>query len=79
MQIIKAPDALPTLPVFSQAVLSDQSQRIYLSGTIGCTKEFKLVEGGVKAQTVSTEYYKNPPIVSDLRHSVPLSKISPKS
>ena len=51
-QIVKAPDALPTLPVFSQATIS--KGHVYVSGTIGMTKDFKLVEGGVKAQTVGT-------------------------
>jgi 2-iminobutanoate/2-iminopropanoate deaminase len=50
-QTVFSPDALPVLPVFSQAVISDG--KVYLSGNIGCTKEFKIVEGGVKAQTVS--------------------------
>lgn len=50
-QIVFSPDALPVLPVFSQAVISDG--KVYLSGNIGCTKDFKIVEGGVKAQTVS--------------------------
>ena len=49
-EIVKAPEALPTLPVFSQATIS--KGHVYVSGTIGMTKEFKLVEGGVKAQTV---------------------------
>ncbi|KAF9005458.1 Endoribonuclease L-PSP [Cyathus striatus] len=47
--IVSTPDAVPPLPVFSQAVIS--GDRVYVSGTIGCTKEFKLVEGGIKAQT----------------------------
>jgi len=37
------------LPVFSQAVIS--KGYVYVSGNIGCDKEFKLVEGGVQAQT----------------------------
>ncbi|KAF9004810.1 Endoribonuclease L-PSP [Cyathus striatus] len=48
-QIVYTPEAVPALPVFSQAVISDG--RVFLSGTIGCTKEFKLVDGGIKAQT----------------------------
>ncbi|KAF5316242.1 hypothetical protein D9619_006785 [Psilocybe cf. subviscida] len=48
-QTVFSPDALPVLPVFSQAVISDG--KVYLSGNIGCTREFKIVEGGVKAQT----------------------------
>jgi enamine deaminase RidA (YjgF/YER057c/UK114 family) len=50
-KIVFTPSALPTLPVFSQAVISDG--KVYLSGNIGCTREFKIVDGGVKAQTVS--------------------------
>ena len=49
-QIVKAPHALPTLLVFSQATIS--KGHVHVSGTIGITKDFKLVEGGIKAQTV---------------------------
>ncbi|KAF8518826.1 Endoribonuclease L-PSP [Hysterangium stoloniferum] len=47
--IISTPNANPPLPVFSQAVIS--RGMVYVSGNIGCDKDFKLVEGGVKAQT----------------------------
>ncbi|KIM47543.1 hypothetical protein M413DRAFT_202610 [Hebeloma cylindrosporum] len=43
------PDAVPPLPIFSQAVVS--KGQVYASGNIGCDREFKLVEGGVQAQT----------------------------
>ncbi|KAF8971666.1 Endoribonuclease L-PSP [Flammula alnicola] len=43
------PDAVPPLPIFSQAVVSNG--QVYASGSIGCDKEFKLIEGGVQAQT----------------------------
>ncbi|KAF8873648.1 Endoribonuclease L-PSP [Gymnopilus junonius] len=49
MKTIYTPDALPVLPVFSQAAIS--SDFVYMSGNIGCTKEFKLVPGVVQAQT----------------------------
>ncbi|KAJ7597427.1 Endoribonuclease L-PSP [Mycena floridula] len=47
-RIIFSPDALPTLPVFSQAVIS--RGHVYLSGNIGCDSDFKVV-GDVRAQT----------------------------
>ncbi|KAG6845376.1 hypothetical protein H0H87_010485 [Tephrocybe sp. NHM501043] len=47
--IISTTDAVPPLPVFSQAVISKGN--VYVSGNIGCTKELKLVEGGIRAQT----------------------------
>ncbi|CAA7264819.1 unnamed protein product [Cyclocybe aegerita] len=46
---IFTPDAVPPLPAFSQAVVS--GGRVYASGNIGCDKNFKIVEGGVQAQT----------------------------
>ncbi|KAF7982650.1 hypothetical protein HWV62_27095 [Athelia sp. TMB] len=47
--LVSTPEAVPPLPVFSQAVIS--RGHVYASGNIGCTKDFKIVEGGVKAQT----------------------------
>ncbi|PPQ80083.1 hypothetical protein CVT26_011530 [Gymnopilus dilepis] len=49
MKTVYTPDALPVLPVFSQATISGGF--VYTSGSIGCTKEFSLVPGGVQAQT----------------------------
>ncbi|KAH7919353.1 Endoribonuclease L-PSP [Leucogyrophana mollusca] len=48
-QVVSTPDANPPLPIFSQAVIS--RGHVYVSGNIGCTPDFKLVEGGVQAQT----------------------------
>ncbi|EAU92592.1 hypothetical protein CC1G_06603 [Coprinopsis cinerea okayama7 len=48
-QIVKSEEALPPLPVFSQAIVSKGT--VYASGNIGITREWKLVEGGIKAQT----------------------------
>ncbi|TFK41882.1 Endoribonuclease L-PSP [Crucibulum laeve] len=42
-------DAVPPLPTFSQAVVS--RGHVYVSGNLGCTKDLKIVEGGVQAQT----------------------------
>ena len=47
---ISISDAVPPLPVFSQAVVSGGN--VYVSGNVGCTHDLKLVEGGVQAQTV---------------------------
>ncbi|KAF9567833.1 Endoribonuclease L-PSP [Agrocybe pediades] len=46
---VNTPDAIPPLPIFSQAVVSNG--RVYVSGNIGCDKNLKLVDGGVQAQT----------------------------
>ena len=52
-QVVRAPDAVPPLPVFSQAVIS--KGHVYVSGNIGCAPGSQsLVEGGVQAQTVRT-------------------------
>ena len=51
MKPVYTPDAVPPLPVFSQAAIS--GDHVYVSGNIGCTKDFKLVEGGIQAETVS--------------------------
>jgi len=47
-ELIFTPDAVPPYPVFSQAAISGGT--VYLSGSIGCDKNFKLV-GDIKAQT----------------------------
>ncbi|KAL0951672.1 hypothetical protein HGRIS_008351 [Hohenbuehelia grisea] len=47
--VIFTEDALPPLPIYSQAVVSKGT--VYASGNIGCTRELVLVEGGVQAQT----------------------------
>ncbi|KAF8899115.1 Endoribonuclease L-PSP [Infundibulicybe gibba] len=49
MKVVFTEDALPALPVFSQAMISQG--RVYVSGNIGCTRDFKIVSGGVQAQT----------------------------
>ncbi|KAK7450642.1 hypothetical protein VKT23_012953 [Stygiomarasmius scandens] len=49
MKVVSTPDAIPPLPVFSQATIS--RGYVYVSGNIGCTKEMKVVEGGVQAET----------------------------
>ena len=52
-QKVCAPDALPSMPVFSQAMVS--GGMVYVSGNIGCLPDLKtLVDGGVQAQTVRT-------------------------
>ncbi|EPQ53222.1 YjgF-like protein [Gloeophyllum trabeum ATCC 11539] len=48
-KVISAPDAVPPLPAFSQAVVSEG--KVYASGSVGCDKEFVLVPGGIKPQT----------------------------
>ncbi|THG99839.1 hypothetical protein EW026_g2597 [Hermanssonia centrifuga] len=48
-QVVRTPDALPTFPVFSQAMIS--RGYVYVSGNIGCKEDLKtLVEGGVQSQ-----------------------------
>ncbi|KAF7982652.1 hypothetical protein HWV62_27099 [Athelia sp. TMB] len=46
---VSTPNAIPPLPTFSQAVIS--RGHVYASGNIGCTEDYKIVEGGVKVQT----------------------------
>ncbi|KAF9451412.1 YjgF-like protein [Macrolepiota fuliginosa MF-IS2] len=48
-KIVSAPEAVPPLPVFSQAVISKGF--VYLSGNIGCDNNLKVVEGGIVAET----------------------------
>ncbi|KAI0047503.1 Endoribonuclease L-PSP [Auriscalpium vulgare] len=47
--VVHTTDAVPALPVFSQAVVS--RGYVYVSGNIGCDKDVKIVEGGVISQT----------------------------
>ncbi|KAL4062347.1 Endoribonuclease L-PSP [Scleroderma citrinum] len=47
--IVLAPDAVPPLPVFSQAVISGGN--VYVSGCIGCDDEYNVVGGGIHQQT----------------------------
>ncbi|EIM85346.1 Endoribonuclease L-PSP [Stereum hirsutum FP-91666 SS1] len=47
-EFVFTPDAVPPLPAFSQATIS--RGYVYVSGNIGCTKDFKIVEGGVQAE-----------------------------
>ncbi|KAI0342302.1 Endoribonuclease L-PSP [Trametopsis cervina] len=49
VEIVFAADAVPPLPVFSQAVISRGT--VYASGSIGCNPDLTLVEGGIPAQT----------------------------
>ncbi|EJF63179.1 YjgF-like protein [Dichomitus squalens] len=48
-QVVFTEEANPPLPIYSQAIISGKT--IYVSGSIGIDREFKLVEGGVQAQT----------------------------
>ncbi|KAJ7286141.1 Endoribonuclease L-PSP/chorismate mutase-like protein [Mycena rebaudengoi] len=48
-KIVFTEDALPPMPVFSQAVVANGT--VYCSGTIGCTRDLVVVEGGIKPQT----------------------------
>ncbi|TFY57795.1 hypothetical protein EVG20_g8399, partial [Dentipellis fragilis] len=49
MQIVSTPNAVPPLPIFSQATIS--KGHVFVSGNIGCTADLVVVEGGVKAET----------------------------
>ncbi|KAH6916691.1 Endoribonuclease L-PSP/chorismate mutase-like protein [Coprinopsis sp. MPI-PUGE-AT-0042] len=48
-QVVRSQEAVPPIPVFSQAVVSKGI--VYASGSIGVTADWKLVEGGIKEQT----------------------------
>ncbi|KAH9924253.1 YjgF-like protein [Epithele typhae] len=48
-QVVFSEEANPPLPIYSQAIISGKT--IYVSGSIGITRDMKLVEGGVQAQT----------------------------
>ncbi|KAG2743762.1 Endoribonuclease L-PSP [Suillus brevipes Sb2] len=50
-EVVYTADAVPPLTAFSQAIKSKGF--VYLSGNIGCTSEFQIVEGGVQGQTVA--------------------------
>lgn len=51
MKVVYTPEAVPPLPVFSQATIS--RGYVYVSGTIGILHDLKtIVPGGVQAQTV---------------------------
>lgn len=69
-QIVYTADATPTLPVFSQAVIS--RGHVYVSGTVGCIDDLKtLAPGGVQAETARI-----PPITkNDLRRILGLISI----
>jgi enamine deaminase RidA (YjgF/YER057c/UK114 family) len=59
---IRTPNAPAPMPVFSQAIKANGM--VFCSGNIGLDKDtWKLVEGGIKAQTVRS----STPITSD-RH-----------
>ncbi|KAI0319652.1 YjgF-like protein [Amylostereum chailletii] len=47
--IVFTEDAVPPLPIYSQAVVS--AGNVYASGNIGITRDMKLVDGGVQEQT----------------------------
>lgn len=47
--IVHTENAVPPLPVFSQATISNGV--VYCSGSIGCDHQLNLVPGGVAAQT----------------------------
>ncbi|KAG0701103.1 Endoribonuclease L-PSP [Suillus ampliporus] len=48
-EVVFAPDAVHPLAMFSQAIIS--KGHVYVSGNIGCTTDFRVVEGGVQGQT----------------------------
>ncbi|OBZ71665.1 Protein MMF1, mitochondrial [Grifola frondosa] len=48
-QVVFSAEANPPLPIYSQAIISGKT--VYVSGSIGCTRDLVLVEGGVQAQT----------------------------
>ncbi|KAJ6502214.1 Endoribonuclease L-PSP [Mycena sanguinolenta] len=48
-KIVFTKDAVPPLPIFSQATIAKGI--VYCSGNIGCTNDLDVVEGGIKAQT----------------------------
>ncbi|KAH9841379.1 YjgF-like protein [Rhodofomes roseus] len=47
-QTIISEEATPALPVFAHATISGKT--VYVSGSVGCDKEFKL-QGDIKGQT----------------------------
>lgn len=50
-EVVFTPNAVPPLTTFSQAIISKGF--VYVSGNIGCTKDFTIVEGGVQGQTTT--------------------------
>ncbi|KAG1730208.1 Endoribonuclease L-PSP [Suillus lakei] len=50
-EVVFTPNAVPPLATFSQAIISKGF--VYVSGNIGCTSEFMIVEGGVRGQTIA--------------------------
>ncbi|KAG2138822.1 Endoribonuclease L-PSP [Suillus cothurnatus] len=50
-EIVFTRDAVPPLTAFSQAIKSKGF--VYVSGNIGCTHDFMIVEGGVQGQTIA--------------------------
>ncbi|KAF8604343.1 YjgF-like protein [Ceratobasidium sp. AG-I] len=48
-EIVYTENAVPPLPVFSQATIANGV--VYCSGSIGCDHQLKLIPGGVAAQT----------------------------
>ncbi|KAG2339968.1 Endoribonuclease L-PSP [Suillus weaverae] len=50
-EVVFTLDAVPPLTTFSQAIISKGF--VYVSGNIGCTSEFMIVEGGVQGQTIA--------------------------
>ena len=51
MKVVYTPEAVPPMPVFSQATIS--RGYVYVSGNIGVLHDLKtIVPGGVEAQTV---------------------------
>lgn len=50
-EVVFTLDAVPPLTTFSQAIISKGF--VYVSGNIGCTSDFMIVEGGVQGQTIA--------------------------
>ncbi|KXN88883.1 Enamine/imine deaminase [Leucoagaricus sp. SymC.cos] len=49
-QKVFSAEANPPLPVYSQAIISKGF--VFVAGNVGCDRNLKLVEGGIKAETV---------------------------
>lgn len=65
---VKTTNAPKPLPVFSQAVKANGM--VFCSGNIGLDKDtWTLVEGGIKAQTVSQSFRDPPPGASPFKIS----------
>ncbi|KAG2033367.1 Endoribonuclease L-PSP [Suillus americanus] len=50
-EVVFTSNAVPPLATFSQAIISKGF--VYVSGNIGCTSDFTIVEGGVQGQTIA--------------------------